>query len=137
MGVKNKTSVEFFGRVQAELAQNPSSKLYPGSIMDGVLSGMDYAQMGTLMSECHEYYQYSPIHIIADGENAFETLVAEAMLNVLEVFGVLHDSKCEEGGETYRYHWDIPRMDAMIDMIGKGVYPEDDEWDIDEFPEDD
>lgn len=116
MEIQNETSVNFFSEVLKELRFNQNLQQYPGSIMDKVLSNLDYPTMGRLLGECFEYWKDSHYKFDADGENALEVFVAEAMLETLTTFGVYIQGR-------RNVDWNTKRLNDIIGMLGKGITP--------------
>lgn len=109
------TSAEFFEALRDEAEKDRrTAEYYPGTIMDRVLCGMDYAQMATLLSECHEFYQGASIKVEADGDNLLEVVTAEAMFAVMEAFDACSEPTCG------RWQWDAENYQNMLDFLANG-----------------
>ena len=111
------TSVDFFKTLRDEAEKDKTTaRLYPGTIMDRALCYLDYAQMATLLSECHEFYQGASFKIEADGDNLLETVTAEAMFNVMEAFDACSTIASMEG----EWYWDAENYQNMLDFLANG-----------------
>lgn len=111
------TSVDFFRMLRDEAEKDKTTaRLYPGTIMDRALCYLDYGAMGTLLSECHEYYQGASFSIEADGDNLLEVVTAEAMFAVLDAFDACSPTSLMKD----EWYWDAECYEHMLDFLANG-----------------